>query len=400
MPRGDTAAETATLLEITRELVAANTVSHRSNRDAMARLGERLTDAGFTVTLQEWRVDGVPKANLLAQLGPAEPDGLLLSGHLDTVPFENQPGWTREPLALSADGDRLYGRGTTDMKGFLAQCVVAGARLRTAPLRRPLLLAFTADEETGCLGAARLTPELPRLLGATPPPRLCWIGEPTSWQVFRAHKGMATFTVRVRGEGGHSSLPEAGVNAISVAAQLLARLGALQQELRENPSAEFARVFPAAPYTTFNFGTITGGSAHNMIPETCEFVVSYRPLPDEEPENLWNQISSLLQDNPPPDWGSGRRAHIEVGELLSAPGLLTPEGGALERVLCERVACAAAGGAPYCTDAGRFAQAGIDSIICGPGELDEAHQPDESVSRRALVAGVEHIVRVVEKLCT
>jgi acetylornithine deacetylase len=240
----------------------------------MAELAERLESAGCRARLQRWGAGAGEKANLVAVAGPPEAGGLILSGHLDVVPFADQPGWTRDPLRLAVEDDRVYGRGSSDMKVFLAQCVDAAFEIDAAKLRRPVAFVFTSDEEIGCLGAARLVPELDALLGDVPRPALAWIGEPSSWQVFHTHKGIVAFAVTVRGKGGHSSVPAAGVNAIAVAAQALALLGALQAELRSRARAEFARVFADAPYTTLNFGTIAGGTASNVIAERCAFLVS------------------------------------------------------------------------------------------------------------------------------
>jgi acetylornithine deacetylase len=285
------------------------------------------------------------------------------------------------------------------MKGFLAQCLAALPGIDAARLARPLVLLFTADEEIGCLGAERLAAALPELLGATPMPRLAWIGEPTSGRVFHAHKGIVDFTIRVSGRGGHSSIPEAGANAIAGAAEVAARLGRLQAERRARPSARFAELFPEAPYTTFNLGTIRGGSATNMIAETCTLNVSYRPLPDEDPLALWHEARARLQGEPLRDPGSERALTVEVLPALAAPGLLAPRGTPLEAELLAEFGGHAVGGAPYCTDAGRFAVAGIDSLICGPGDLAEAHQPNESISRKALAHGIEPIVAIVSRLC-
>jgi acetylornithine deacetylase len=285
------------------------------------------------------------------------------------------------------------------MKVFLAQCVDAAFRLDLGALRRPLVFLFTSDEEIGCLGAARLAPELAALLGEIPPPALAWIGEPTSWRVFHTHKGIVAFGVTVRGRGGHSSVPSAGVNAIAAAARALASVGELQAELRSAARPEFAAVFPDAPYTTLNFGTIRGGTASNMIAEQCHFTVSYRPLPDEDPLAVYREARKRLLARVHADWGSDRAAEIEVSEPLVAPGLLAPTGTPLERALRERLGAGAPGGAPFCTDAGRFASAGIASLICGPGDLEQAHQPDESVSRAAFESGTEHILHVVKRMC-
>src|SRR5262249_16530699 len=227
------------LHEVASRLVSFDTVSSKSNAEAMEYLGAHLDGHGFRVALQRTEVTGVPKINLTACAGPAEPDGLIISGHVDTVPFSGQPGWTRDPLRLEIDDSRVYGRGTSDMKVFLAQCVDAAARLDVATLKRPLVFLFTADEEVGCLGAERMFPALPQLLGTIPQPRLAWIGEPTSYQVFHTHKGVVLFTISVHGLGGHSSLPEQGVNAIAVAGKVIETVGHYQAELRSQHSAAF-----------------------------------------------------------------------------------------------------------------------------------------------------------------
>jgi acetylornithine deacetylase len=380
-------------------LVAHDSVSAKGNRLLMDELAQRCEDAGARVRLQTWGEGAHAKANLVAVIGPDEPEGLILSGHADTVPHADQPGWSRDPLKLTAEGDRLYARGTSDMKGFLAQCVAALPRVDARRLVRPLVLVFTADEEIGCLGAQRLVPELARLLAGTPLPKLAWIGEPTSGRVFHAHKGVVAFSIRVSGQGGHSSLPEAGANAIAGAAEVAARLGRLQAERRAARSDRFAALFPEAPYTTLNLGTIQGGSASNMIAEACTLTVSYRPLPDEDPLALWEEARTRLLGEPLRDPGSERPLTVDVARPVAAPGLLAARGTRLEAELLAQFGGGEVGGAPYCTDAGRFAQAGVDSLICGPGDLAEAHQPNESVSRAALHAGVAPILAIVSKLC-
>jgi acetylornithine deacetylase len=217
--------------------------------------------------------------------------------------------------------------------------------------------------------------------------------------VFHTHKGIVAFGVVVRGQGGHSSVPSAGVNAIAVAAQALASVGELQAELRKRPRAAFERVFPEAPYTTLNFGTIAGGTASNMIAERCAFTVSYRPLPDEDPLAVYREARARILERAHRDWGSERAAELEVSEPLVAPGMLSPARSPLEAALRARLGAGPPAGAPFCTDGGRFAAAGIDSWICGPGDLEQAHQPDESVSRSAFEAGTGHILAVVRRLC-
>ena len=381
------------------DLVAHDSVSANGNRALMDWIAERCEGAGARLALQSWGEGADAKANVVAVLGPDAPDGLILSGHADVVPFADQPGWQRDALALAATGDRLYGRGTSDMKGFIAQCLAALRGIDAAKLVRPIVLLFTSDEEVGCLGAHRLVPELPELLGKCPLPKLAWIGEPTSGRVFHAHKGVVSFTIRVSGRGGHSSIPEAGANAIAGAAEVAARLGRLQAERRAKPSARFAALFPEAPYTTFNLGTIQGGSASNMIAESCTLRVSYRPLPDEDPLAFWNEARERLLGAPLRDPGSEQALEIEVMPALAAPGLFAARGTRLELELLAQFGGHDVGGAPYCTDAGRFAVAGVDSLICGPGDLAEAHQPNESISRKALADGVGAIVAVGSRMC-
>jgi acetylornithine deacetylase len=387
------------LRDLTGRLVALDTVSSRSNEAAAALLADEVDRLGFRVALHADVVAGERKVSVVASLGPPEPGGLILSGHLDVVPFAGQPGWTREPLRLTEAGDRLYGRGTSDMKGFVAACVAAARRLEPASLARPLVFVFTCDEEIGCRGAERLAPALRALLGELPLPRLCWIGEPTAWRVAHAHKGIVQLDVRARGRGGHSSVPEAGVNAIAVAARAVTAIGEVQAELRARPDEKWLETFPEAPYPTFNFGTISGGTAANVIAEECRLRVSYRPLPGDDPLVPYDAVCERLARLDPRDFGSpALRGEIEVGPAFVVPGLLTPRGSALETALLAELGPGAVAGVPYCTDGGRLAVLGIESLVCGPGELEQAHQPDESIGREALARGPDVILGVLGRL--
>jgi acetylornithine deacetylase len=195
-------------------------------------------------------------------------------------------------------------------------------------------------------------------------------------------------------------VPQAGVNAIAVAAKAIEAIGAIQRELRERPPDEQGALYPDAPYTTVNLGTIAGGSALNMIADDCTFTVSYRPLPDAEPLAVYHQIRERLAAIDPRDDGSShRRGSILVGDPIVAPGLRSPRGTSLELALFEFLDVHTCSGAPYCTDGGQFRQAGVDSLICGPGDLEQAHQPDESIGREAFESGVEIMLRVLERLC-
>lgn len=387
------------LYEVLGRLVAFDTVSSNSDAPAMEFLAEQLDAHGFRAHLHRFTLSGTPQVNLVASAGPPCAGGLAISGHLDTVPFAGQPGWTREALRMKVDDERVWGRGTSDMKGFLAECVAVAARLDVRALGRPLVFVFTAAEETGCFGAERIAPELGALLGETPMPELVWIGEPTSWQVKHAHKSIVDFDVTVRGIGGHSGAPEQGVSAIAVAGRALEAIGHLQAE-RRVPEEKFRAIFPASPHAVLNIGMIAGGIATNIIAEQCRFTVSYRTLPEGDPLEIYREIERRMAALDARDYASNNhRATVELGRPLVVPALLSPRGTALERALLEATGTRESDGAPYVTDGGWFARAGMVPLICGPGDLEQAHKPNESVGRAALEAGVDRILKVVHQLC-
>jgi acetylornithine deacetylase len=388
------------LQEVASRLVSYDTVSAKSNAEATEYLGEHLESHGFRVAYHRTEIAGVPKVNLVACAGPPEPDGLIISGHIDVVPFSGQPGWQHDPLRLEVIDDRVYGRGTSDMKVFLAHCIDAAAQLDVATLKCPLAFIFTADEEIGCLGAARLLPALPDFFRTTPQPRLAWIGEPTSYQVFHTHKGVVIFTVKVQGQGGHSSVPEQGVNAIAVMGKAIETIGRYQAELRTRRSATFMQIFPESPYTTLNFGSVRGGTAANMIAEECSLQVSYRPLPQADPLDAYHEIMRRLLEIDARDYGSpDHRATIECSAPLTVRPLLSPRETPLEGVLFDLLHQHTSGGAPFATDGGEFARAGITSLICGPGDLEQAHQPNESIRREAFENGTRTVLDVIYRMC-
>jgi acetylornithine deacetylase len=388
------------LYDTLHRLVAFDTVSANSNVTAAQFLADRLHSAGFNTSFQNVEISGVPHANLIAWAGPPVGDGLTISGHIDTVPFDGQPGWTRDPLKADLIEDRLYGRGTSDMKGFLAQCIDAAATLDRKTLKRPVVFVFTADEEVGCRGAELVGPQLAKLLGDLPMPGLCWIGEPTSYGICHAHKSIGSFEVTVRGLGGHSGAPAQGVNAIAVMGKVMEVIGKLQQERASSRSAAFAEAFPESPYDVLNFGTIRGGIALNMIAEECRLRISYRSLPDVDPMELHREIEHRLGELDTRDWACGsQRATIKIGRPQIVPPLLSARGTTLERALAEATGVKTSRGALYGTDGGHFALSGITSLICGPGDFDQAHQPNESIGRELFERGPQMILRVIDRMC-
>ncbi len=388
------------LYEVAGRLVAFDTVSAKSDLDAMEYIATELGPGGFKTVLQPVELFGVSQANLVAWVGPPRADGLIISGHVDTVPYDGQPGWERNPLKLEPAGDRIYGRGATDMKGFIAQCLDAARTLDSSRLKRPLVFVFTASEEVGCLGAHSVAPALNKILGGTPVPRLAWIGEPTSYAVCHAHKSIVAFGVSVRGIGGHSGAPARGLNAIAVMGRVIDTIGRFQQELAARRPAQYAAIFPDAPCDVLNFGTVQGGIALNMIAEECRLRVSYRTLPDADPLDVYREIERRLDALDGHDYaGREHRAKIEISLLNVVPPLDSPRGTALEAALFDATGANSSGGAVYATDGGWFTGSGITSLICGPGDLEQAHQPNEHIRRDAFERGPAMIGKVIERLC-
>ena len=388
------------LYDVAGRLVGFDTVSAKSDRDAMEYIAKELAPRGFKTALQPVELVGVSQANLVAWAGPPRADGLIISGHVDTVPYEGQPGWERAPLKLEPAGDRIYGRGTTDMKGFIAECLDGARTLDASRLKRPLVFVFTASEEIGCLGAHSVAPALKQIIGETPVPRLAWIGEPTSWGVAHAHKSIVSMTVTVRGIGGHSGAPAKGVSAIAVMGRVMDVIGRYQQELAARRPAQYAEVFPDSPHDVLNFGTVHGGIALNMIAEECKLRISYRTLPDSEPLGVYREIERRLGALDGHDYAGGEhRAKIEITLMNVVPPLDSPRGTALEAALFEVTGAKTSGGALYGTDGAWFTGSGITSLICGPGDLEQAHQPNEHVRREAFERGPAIINKVIERMC-
>jgi acetylornithine deacetylase len=312
------------------------------------------------------------RANLFATIGPREAQGYLVSGHMDVVPA-SEPEWTADPFVLRRDGDRLYGRGTTDMKGFLACALAALPQLAALNVQRPMHLAFSYDEEAGCRGVPHLIAALPSLcekpLGAV-------IGEPSRMRAVRAHKGKAAARLEVIGRSGHSSRPDLGLNAVHAMAGVITQAVAYGQSLTNGPiDYDFT-----PPYSSLQFGLIAGGQAVNIIPDRCIADIEVRAVPGVSPRSLLDavkvQLFALRDSGFEVDWH----------ELSSYPALAPANGSELAAVLTELTGQEALTAVSYGTEAGLYQQAGIDAIICGPGDISRAHRPDEYIEISELAA--------------
>ncbi len=392
--------EQSELWDISRRLIGFNTVSALSNVEAAVYIANYLEDSGFTVRLVRETVEGVEKATVLAWAGPEVAGGLIVSGHTDIVPFEGQPGWTTDPLVMRTDGERIFGRGVTDMKVFLAQMLLAAKQLSLNSLRRPLVYIFTCDEEIAGQGSARLLNVLPQVFDGYPLPTVALIGEPTDFEVFLAHKGYATFDIRVRGKGGHSSAPHKGVNAIEKMADVIALFKEANNRLEQQPSPENTRLFPESPASVFNFGAISGGLAPNMIAETCSLTTSIRIAPGDNLEVILADVEERIEKTIA---GPMRQVDPQCGVLIEhvtiVPPLRSPSEDAFCDLLCRVMNTRAERGAPYATDGGQFQRMGINSYICGPGLLEEAHQPNESIPVSNFFTGLEKLQHILYEWC-
>ena len=375
-------------------------------RDLLAKLVSfDTTSRGSNLELIEWvegYLDGlgvahrrVPnadgtKSNLIATIGPAEEGGVVLSGHTDVVPVDGQP-WSTAPFSLVERDGRLYGRGTCDMKGFLALALAAAPELAAAPLTRPVHLAFSYDEEIGCLGAPLMIDVIRREL---PAPAFVVVGEPTNMEAVNGHKGIATFHVTVTGREAHSSLPHQGVSAVMEAVKLMASLNDLAAKLDQDAD-------PTSPFTpkgaTLTIGMVRGGTAHNIVARECEFVFDLRCPAPLVPEEV---IKPFLAEAEAMDRALKARAP-EAGvvvELRTNVPPFAPEPGGPAEAFARRLA--GDNGPPrvvaFAAEAGQFQQAGFSTVICGPGSIDQAHQPNEFVEIAQMQRGALFMRRLIE----
>jgi acetylornithine deacetylase len=357
-------------------LVAHPTLFSASVLPMASELAERLEAVGMRVERLE---AGPGKCNLVATAGPPDVDGLVLSGHMDVVPVEGQP-WTSDPFTMVRRGDRLVGRGTCDMKGFLAAVVTALEITPPRDLRRELSVVFTCDEEVGCLGSSILADQL--LATGRRLPALALVGEPTSFRIFRMHPGHVTARITCRGAAAHSSKPDLGRNAIRLAARVIDTLDAIAEEWRRE--VRFPELLER-PYVVMNVGTIRGGAAVNIVPDTCVIELGFRPLPGMSPEALFEEVRARILP----------LGDVEAALERNTPALLTPEGTRLEALLGPWATDPRPAAAPYATDGGNFERLGTRTLVFGPGSIDVAHRADEFVPVAELNRAVELVGELI-----
>lgn len=374
------------------KLIGFATVSRDSNLQLITFVQDYLQGLGVNCTLI-YNAER-SKANLLASIGPAVEGGVVLSGHTDVVPVDGQ-AWTVEPFALSERDGKLYGRGTADMKGYLASVLAAVPVFLASPLQRPVHLAFSYDEEVGCLGVRSLLEALPHSIAK---PALCLIGEPTELKPVLGHKGKLAMRCHVKGAPCHSAYAPYGVNAIEQAARLIARLGEIGQRLAA-PEHHDERFDPA--FSTVQVGVIEGGTALNIVPADCRFDFEVRALPAFEPQVVVDELHHYAQHTLLPAMQAVKPDTAIRFEPISAyPGLATARESAAAQLLaqlCERDDFSTVA---FGTEGGLFDQAGIPAVVCGPGSMDQGHKPDEFVSVAQMAACDRLMDRLAAYLCT
>ncbi len=371
-------------------LVGFATVSRDSNLALIGFIRDYL--AGLGVACELFHNPEGTKANLFATIGPDNVGGVVLSGHTDVVPVDGQ-AWTVEPFVLSEHDGRLYGRGTADMKGFIASVLAAVPAFLAQPLRMPVHLAFSYDEEVGCLGVRSM---LAALEQRPHKPRLCLIGEPTELKPVLGHKGKLAMRCQVHGAACHSAYAPYGVNAIEYAARLIGKLGEIGGDLAK-PEHHDHRFDP--PFSTVQTGVIKGGTALNIVPAECEFDFEVRALPGLEAQAVADQLQTYAEAELLPRMRKVNAASAIHLEPLSAyPGLATPEDSEAAQLVALLSGSDEFGTVAFGTEGGLFDQAGIPTVVCGPGSMDQGHKPDEFVSVEQLQGCDAMLLRLVDYL--
>ncbi|HTM64317.1 MAG TPA: acetylornithine deacetylase [Gammaproteobacteria bacterium] len=383
-----------TVLEWLHTLIAFDTTSHLSNLELIDVI--QVWMRRFDADLQLIRDPIEEKANLFVTLPAASgrtDGGLILSGHTDVVPVEGQK-WDTNPFEMTQIGDQIFGRGTADMKGFLAVVLALAPKFKDMKLAYPLHFAFSYDEEIGCRGAPFMIAALPDIGWQ---PRACIVGEPTEMMPLVAHKGKQSFRCTVHGNAAHSSLTPKGCNAIEYAAQLICFIRGMADEFKNNGPYD-----PAydVPYTTLTTNLIKGGNASNTIPSQCEFVFEFRNLMENTQAALEGKIQKYIQqDLLPYMLREYSGAKITLDKFAGAPGLSQVEEEDINKLVRKLTNDHEVRKASYATEAGLFQQAEIPSILCGPGSIEQAHRPNEYITVEQLQKCEDFLLKVVKEAC-
>lgn len=367
----DFAAPSATTLQYLSQLVGFDTTSRNSNIALIEWAAQILADSGASLTFDY--NDDKSKANLVATYGSGA-GGLVFSGHTDVVPVDGQH-WDSDPFVADVRNGKVYGRGTCDMKGFIAVVLSHAKLFGAARLTQPIHVALSYDEEVGCLGIPHL---LANMKDKGIQPSGCIVGEPTSMRLIGSHKGGQIYRCTVKGCSAHSSLTPQGVNAIEFAAKIISHIRDLADQEAESglKDSEFD-----VPFSTISTNTILGGSAKNIIPSECEFYFDFRHLPGIHPDSLINAVKKYASNEVLPRMQkTNRAARIDFECIGSIPALDTKANEQIFQLACSLLGETRAGKVAYGTEGSFFQEAGIPTVVCGPGSIEQAHKPNEYVA--------------------
>lgn len=374
-------------LDILERLIAFDTTSRNSNLELIAWVEDFLHARG--VGSRRVANDDGSKANLYATIGPEAAGGVVLSGHSDVVPVDGQP-WTSDPWVLTQKGEKLYGRGVADMKSFLALALAHVDEARAAPLKRPIVLAFSYDEEVGCLGAPRMIDELASL---SPRPGAVIVGEPTSMKVISAHKGIRSFWVEVIGREAHSSLPHTGVSAVTEALKLMQLIAQMAEEAGAATHAHFD---PPGP--TMTIGRVEGGTALNILARRCLFGWDLRAPTQAEGDAIEARFRAAAEKLDAEIKARAGEGGVTITRRSLTPGLEMAPGSAAEVLARALTGDNETRAAAYAAEAGLFQKAGLPAVLCGPGSIEQAHQPDEWIEIAQIEQGALFMRRLIAHL--
>jgi acetylornithine deacetylase len=376
-------------VELLTRLVAFDTTSRNSNLQLIDFVEEYLDERGIASLRVDYEAGS--KTNLYATIGPEKAGGIVLSGHTDVVPVDGQ-NWKSDPFTVRERDGALYGRGTADMKGFLAVALASVEEFSKVKLKRPIHLAFSCDEEVGCRG---VRPLIKHMSAHLPRPQAVIVGEPTLMRVVNAHKSTLSFETEVSGHEAHSASAHQGVNAIMVAGELMHELSQIAQELKQrgDPTLGFD-----PPYTTVHVGLINGGTAKNIVPKRCGFMWETRLLPADDPDEVPHRLKAFSESLLPAMKQISEDCGIATRLSNVVPALKPEASSPAETLALHLVKENETGAVSYATEAGLFQEAGIPAIICGPGSIEQAHKPDEYVAASELAA-CEEFMRRLARYC-
>ena len=377
----------ASVRDVLARLVAFDTTSRDSNLPLIDWVEAYLEPLG-AACVRIPNPEGT-KANLWARIGPDVPGGIVLSGHTDVVPVDGQP-WTSDPWVLTEKAGRLHGRGTCDMKGFIALALAHAEAFAAMGLAKPVHFALSFDEEVGCAGVAPMIDEIVRRGAA---PELVWVGEPTLWGVVSAHKGIRDYEVSITGKAAHSSDPRLGASAIHEAVELMALLRRIAREAEANAPTH-SDFDPS--WTTLTIGIVEGGTAANILARDCRFVFDIRPTPGAtDPDTLLKPFFAEVARVHEKLAALGPECGVRVELRADAPALELRQTSAAERFVRVLTGDNAQRVAAFATEAGQFQKRGVPAVICGPGSIEQAHQPDEFVAISELEKGLAIFSRLM-----